>query len=288
MAKYNKGFPVAGVKLEPKDKRNFKTGAVYNLPKPEGLPDDFELEFESYNQRKSDFCSAATTALMSGLINSNRPAFEYNMAVSKALSGDPDEWGQSPKFALKAGVEGGFIGESEAPFSLKEKSPDFLRRLNNWPDLKEKAAPNRMGSFFEVTGPYDHFDNIRSAIWRFREEKKAVGVPLLWKWPLEIPVISGGSGGGGHMVAITGWKTVCDGGEDKVYLIIRNSYGPTVGDNGRHYIPREIVNENVENWGAYIYNDLPKEVAKFLSDNKLSTKFTLVAKFVLWLKSWFN
>jgi C1A family cysteine protease len=48
---------------------------------------------------------------------------------------------------------------------------------------------------------------------------------------------------------------------------LQNSWGLDVGDNGYHYVSREVINKNVSMYGAYMLVDLEKEKAEHMIEN---------------------
>ena len=272
-----------GLRELPKDPRDFQLGTIFSLPKLEELPEEFELEpLGIKNQNDTDFCTAMATCGMSELQEEAELEPAYSFALGKMISGDPEEWGQDLRKAMQAHIKYGAIRKKDSPFSLENKDSDFLRRIENWPaDLLEKAKPYKKQSFFSVSGPYDAFDNIRAAIWKFKDLKRAVGIGVEWSWDLREPIIPNlERSGSGHMIYVIGWKRL--NGETK--LVIQNSYGEEAGDNGKHYFPREIINNAVGRYGSMMFVDLPKEQAKFLVENGLSSFWLWFAKILSFLK----
>lgn len=254
---------MSGLKPLPEDTRDFKLGAIYDLPELSELPDSFVIGLpEVINQRKSDFCTMAASAAASELQEGVPLGFEWMFAVGKMLDGDVDGFGLDLRTACKAHTKFGAIERKDSPFSINSKSPDFLRRIENWPEnLFELALKHRKQSFVKVTGPYDHFDNIRATIWLFRAEKRAVITGLFWSWGhSEIKINQAKGEGEPHAVAVLGWE-----GD---YLVVQNSYGENSGQNGRHYISREVINQQVPTFGSFTFIDLdPYDVKNYYLDN---------------------
>lgn len=258
---------IGGLKPTPPDERDFKLGALYNLPKLSELPANFLVGNPTIaNQRSSDFCAAAATSTVSELQEGMPLSFEWLFAVAKMLEGNPDSFGVDLRTICKVHTKYGAIERRDAPFSVNDKSPDFLRRIENWPEeLFAKALKHRKQSFVKVTGPYDHFDNIRATLWHFRTEKRGVVSGFLWSWSNSQEMMTQfANTGQGHAVAKLGWKTIAG----VPYLIIQNSYGRSAGDEGRHYFSREVINHFVEMYGAYMFVDLsPNDIQNYYLDN---------------------
>lgn len=248
-----------------KDRRDFRLGQYYELPKLEELPDEFIFPaFESKNQRQSDFCTAYTTCLLSELQDGVRLEPAWSFAVSKFISGDKDSWGQDLRTAFKAHTKYGAIEEEDCPYNVQSNPIAFLRDIKNYPtDLWGKALKHKKQSYFLVQGKYDAFDNIRASIWFFKDFKQGVGAGLLWAFPVDQAIIPNAKirNGSGHALPYIGWKKI----DGEIYLVARNSYGKSAGENGDFYLPREVVNQFAEIYGIFMMIDVsPEEVKKEL------------------------
>jgi len=245
---------IGGLVPLPKDKRDFRLSAIVELPDLKELPETFELEPVSIkNQYGSDFCTAMATCGMSELQEGVELEPSWSFAVSKMITGDVSVWGQNMRDAMKSHVKYGAIEKEWSPYSLENKDYIFLRYISNWPvELFEKAKKHKKRTFFKVDGQYDDFDNIRATIWLFRDRKRAVGIGLDWGWSLRTKIIETLSQKKvGHMVYAIGWKKI----KDMTYLVIQNSYGKGAGDNGKHYVSREVINKMVKKYGSYVFVD---------------------------------
>lgn len=265
--------PKFGVKPNPKDRRDFKVGKSYELPDIASLPDEFKIEplFGIKDQANSDFCSAFAACYMSEVQEEVELNPEWHFMVSKVLSGDPEEWGQWPRYAMKVSVKKGDIKDSISPYDVKEDDYNKIRYEKEWPDLYDKAEKHKKQSYFEVDGPYDHFDNIRATIHKF---KSPVSFNLDFGYDLSEKFFDEPKGGSGHMMTIVGWTPD--------YAIALNQYGEDAGDEGYHYISREVINKNVEKYGGvYILIDRdPEEVKK----EQWSLWDKLINFLIKWLK----
>lgn len=247
-----------GLQVTPPDDRDFSLGAITILPSLSEIPKEMRLSYYVKNQLSSDFCSAYMSCAMSETQEGVRLEPSYSFALSKEISGDVDTWGQNIRDALKAHIKYGAIREDMAPYSVNNQSPQFLRDIKNWPDLKDAALPFRKKSFFKVTGQYDHFDNARASIAKF---KSPIGTGVNFGWPLSQVILNTiPKRGVGHAITIVGY-TVLENGNDA--LIMRNSYGPESGDQGVHYITRDVYNHFAEIYGQHIFIDLDKDDAKY-------------------------
>lgn len=275
-----------GLRETPEDLRDLETGALLRLPKLSELPDRFSLDTLGVkDQKDTDFCTAFATCTVSEMQEGVELSPEYSFALSKALSGDPDEWGQDIRVALKAHTKVGAIKKKDAPFSLENEPDSFLRRIANWPGyLKEKAGEHRKKAFLKITGPYDHYDNIRATIWHFWMkfgEKRGIVSGIKWQWGIDEFLLKGTSNDGfGHCIPYIGWELL----RNEEGLVVQNSAGKSAGILGRHLASRDTVNHFVSRYGAYMMIDLSPEEVQWYLENKL--KLTDNWLFRLWKILW--
>ena len=243
------------------DDRDFRLGAITKLPKLSELPDEFShTPLEIKDQLGSDFCPAFSSIGASELQEGVLLSPEYQFALIKELmGGDVDSFGADLRSAAGSFVRFGSIEQKDCPkgFNVAEKDPAFLRRIENWPaELKAKALIHSKKTYVQVDGPYDSFDNIRATIHLFKDEKRVPIFGVRWAWPVNNPYIETPiSGGGGHALYAIGFRKV--NGRD--YLCVVNSYGRNCGENGIFYFSREVINEFVSVYGAFMFIDLTKE-----------------------------
>src|SRR3990167_7246953 len=245
-----------------KDKHDFPLGAVFPQMDIKDILPKFELpRISPLHQKESDYCSAYGTDQMSRFQEDEEFEPSWGFAVSKLLSGDPDEWGQNLRDAFKRPVKYGSLRKADSPMSLETHDATFLRHIKNWPkDLFDKALPYKKQSYFFIDGRYDPFDNICVALYQFRDQERAVGSGVLWDWPMDNPNIPSRvpTSGFGHFIVYTGYD------REKDCLVLLNSYGPDVGDKGYFYIPRSVVNAFAGKYGAGMFVDLPAATAKMI------------------------
>lgn len=256
----------------PKDERDIKLGLVVRLPELSELPDNFEHDpLDIKDQINSDFCVGFSTCGASQLQEDDILVPEYQFALIKELmGGDVDSFGADLRVGMKSHQKIGALSEKYRPqgYTLTEKGSEFLRRIENWaPELKEKAIEHKKKAYVDVTGQYDYFDDIRAAIWLFKEEKRVPVFGVRWSWSLQNPYLEKPNDGEGHAVYACGWRTI----NGKQYLVIPNSYGTQVGDNGKFYMSREVVNAFVSIFGAFMFIDYtPDELRKIIEDKKIN------------------
>lgn len=250
-----------GLRPLPIDRRDFRLGAFVSYPKLSELPERFALTGRVWvkDQRDSDFCTQYAFCGASELQEDVRLVPEYTFAWAKRLSGTVDEWGCDLREAAKAQVKVGAIEEQHRPegFTIEEKGADFLRRVENWPnDLARKALRHRKKSYFSVLGPYEAFDDIRAAIWKFRNKKQAVVSGVMWHWDEdEVDLTGVTENGSPHAILFVGWR-----GD---YLLGVNSKGRVAHENGYFYMHKDVINYWAPLYGAFMLTDIEKDDAKY-------------------------
>lgn len=260
-----------GLLPTPKDDRDFKLGAITVLPDLKALPKNYRIEILGIkNQRDTDFCTGFATSGASEPQEGKKLSPEWVFAKSKEISGDPDEWGQEIRVSMKVHTRFGAPEASQCPLSVLNEDDQTLRRIENYPkDLELKAVKHIKKSFVSVSGQYDHFDNIRAAIWKYRKENRAVVTGVKFGWRLDqttfdyIP-----ENGEGHAMYIIGWETengICR-------LVYVNSKGESVGHNGVHYVGRAVVNHFVEKYDAFMFIDMEPEQVKYMISHGITDK----------------
>lgn len=266
--------------LKPKteDQRDRILGAAYSLPKLSEIPSEFShTPISIGDQLGSFFCTGFATCGCSALQEGEPLVFEFSYAVNGEIAGSVSMTGYELRTAMQGHRKIGAIAEVDRPlgFKLGNKDESFLADLKNWPDLKDKALKHSKSSFLSVEGPYDAFDNIRAAIWLFRKEKRGVVFGVRWSWPMNNPQINTPNDyGSGHALYACGFK-----GD---YLVVPNSYGRSVGDNGVFYIHRNVINKFVPIYGAFMFVDLTKEeYDQRVEALRNGTVFTILTKISL-------
>lgn len=248
----------AGLRPTPPDPRDFPLGAVYSLPEIAALPASFVLPHTVKDQRDTDFCTAFMTCAMSEVQEGVELEPAYSFALAKKIQGDVDEWGCDLRSALKAHTQGA-LPKSVSPFSLDNQTPNYLRRIEHWDVPQTITAPHRKKSYFKVTGPYDHFDNIRASIYKFGSP---VGIGVEFGWSPDTVLFDTITSGFGHAMTVIGFQKF----EGQDVCVLLNSLGTTAGLNGTHYITRDVLNHFVEKYSAYMFTDLSKEDAQYHLD----------------------
>jgi len=253
---------LGGLQPTQRDGRDFKLGNVTKFPSLKELPVFFDLGEKQLVNQIGDFCTGAATCAASALQEGVPLSWKYSMALSKELTGDPNSWGQQIRPAMLTHIKMGAIELNESPYEEND-TVSFLRNIKNWPNhLKILARKHMKKSVFFVNGPYDHYDNIRASLWKFRKEKRAVVSGVIWNWNISDEMLDEyKEKGTGHCILYRGFT--------EKGLIMQNSYGRKAGHNGFHIVGREVVNRNFEHFDGAMFIDINKEEAKFLHENRL-------------------
>lgn len=273
----------SGLRELPKDDRDFQLGAVFDLPTLEELPIDFRFQpLAIKDQKNSDFCTAFSYCALSELQEDVLLEPSWSFAMTKDLEGDYTTYGADLRTAAQAHTKYGALEAEQSPYNLDNKSPDFLRNPEVWnSDLIEKAKVHQKKSYFKISGPYDAFDNIRASIWKFRDKKQGVAIGVLYGWSvLDSHVWEPATKGGGHAMAVMGW--------DGEFLVVQNSYGLKSGENGFQYLHRNVINANVDRFGAFMLVDLDRTDAEYLIYNGLKADWNWLKQLIAIILNYFK
>jgi len=233
----------------PEDKHDIDLGKITLLPSLEQLPEQFSIGHGPIHHQEKDgnddFCTAYGTVGMSYLMDNMEGSPEWVFAASKEISGDNEGFGQNMRTAFKTWVKYGSPLKAEVEVPEKSKR----RYLSNY-DSSLIGDVLKKKTYVTCKGQYDGYDNIRASLWKFKEEKRAAGIGLVFSWSLhKVYLEKPQDNGFGHFMYATGWKNG--------YLECINSYGKEAGDNGIHYVSREVINYFVDKYGAMMLIDMP-------------------------------
>lgn len=288
-----------GLTQRMEDKRDFKFGSIFSLPKLVELPKTgFHVAepMSIKNQdamRADDFCTGY--ALSSVMEDADKVPLNpiYMFAAIKEIAGDVSGWGADLRSAAKAACKIGTIAEVDFPFKDTENVYD-LRDMRKFPkELKNKAAEYKKKAYFEVDGQHDLFDNMRATLWANRGERRSILTGALWRneWTYTDGGIlpSGGytSKGFGHAFKVFG-QEIKNG---EMHLCLQLSNGDHIGNKGIFYAPRALVNSEFT-FGSYTFKDLSREDVEYMlqygikaNDNWLTQFFkTLLTNFKIYGK----
>lgn len=264
---------------ENKDKRNYSFSKVFGSVLP---TEDFMVgqPLEIKDQKNTDFCTAYGTTSLSELQEGVLLSPEFQFAKIKEIQGYWQSWGASIQDAFKSLVQWGSLEAKDSPYKVGQNTRNEIANWDNWEDqwaLERKAEKHKKMSYFKVDGPHDIFDNIRSALWLNRTEKRGVGLGCAWRrmWThADGGVIPNKPQNGsiGHFFILIGQKTI--GG--RTYLVAQNSIGQA-GDHGLYYFPREVVNREFV-YGSYTCKDISSKQARKISWTLLQRLRYLIKK----------
>jgi len=241
----------------------FHIDECFDLPPLSELKESYFVELRPVKiQKDTDFCGAFASCLVSEFQEGVELSPEWTFAATKKLfNEDPDSFGLDLQQVCHTHIKVGAVEKKDAPYSLENKDASFLRRIENWPDLYDKAAIHKKGSYWRIRATdSDDFDTLKRTLWKFKNEKCGVLFGVSWCWPLsQVKMETLCPNGGGHALAGIGWTP------DGIY--VQNSYGKEAGMNGRHFFSREIINASSDKYGMFCFHDLPAEQAKHLMEN---------------------
>jgi len=218
--------------------------------------------------------------ILAGLMKDNGDYCDplYQMAKIKQVRGEWQSYGANLRDAAQALVKYGSIKKNQSPFTYGERLPsdrnrDFLANWNNWPiALDLKAIKMCLGSFFSVDGPYDAFDNIRSALYLNYKSGVKIAINSGLNWRPEWNVSPGGivsenydvSAGGPHAIKLFGQVVV----NNIPYIAMQQSWGNGAGNNGVYLLSRKVINNEFKaGYGTFCFKQLPKVLASYYNEN---------------------
>lgn len=227
--------------------------------------------------------AAMNLSLLSMLIHENGDDFDelYQMAKIKQIRGEYKSFGANLHDAAMALVKYGSLPRSKTPFTfgtgkITDRNRDFLANWLNWPSaLDQIAAQHKVGSFFNVDGAGDTFDNIRSALWLNASKSQGYEVMFGLNWRPEWTYAAGGvideayssSAGNGHCIKLIGQKMI--GGVP--FLVLQNSWGKQYGDGGLYYVSRRVINAEFKaGYGAITFKRVAAALAQYYAENGIN------------------
>ena len=252
-----------GLKPHKIDGKEFNFGSIFGYPDLKELPANFLVgnPLEIKQQYETDMCLAFTLASVREQQEEVLLSPEYIFKRIKEIEGDWQEWGADPKTGAKA-VLNGIIEKLESPYHLEKDTRNYIANPENWNTTYDTLAEKHktQGYFWiEAAKGLDMFDAIRSALYRFKDEKRAIASGAEWKqsWLSaekgQIPKIYFDKTGTPHAFAIIGWTE-----EDE--LILQLSNGTRIGLQGLFYMPRSVANKEL--LFALMFADYPENETK--------------------------
>ena len=274
-----------GLRATPHDDRDFSFGAVVGIASLAELPKEYRVgdPLVVKDQGETDMCTAyALTAVSEDQEGVALSPF-FTFGKTKKITGEKDEWGADLRSACKSGVGDGFlelfgstIDAVKRPATQEERdqAAEWMRISSTDEYL---AQQHKKKTFFAVDGPYDVFDNMRSAMWRARSERRSVFTGCKWRqeWtnaPGGVIDAVGSGSAFGHALKAFGWE------DDRMILQLSN--GAAIGDQGIFKISRDALNEAFT-FGAFTFMDMPREEAEAAIEKR--ERKSAVSTFFSWL-----
>ena len=179
--------------------------------------------------------------------------------------------------------------QEELEMGATEEGTDLQTQLATGVDKgftfqNSSSRGDNASAYFWITknNGLDIFDSMRRAI---QDMKRPLTAGIMWK--NEWDNMSGGiikdtgqTNLGGHAVKIAGWKQI----NGIPYLVIQNSWGVSMGDNGLFYFPREVANVVFGSYGIGYWSDDPTQKIKKLG----FLNALLVNLYNLYVKLWYQ
>ena len=259
------------------DLRDYKHSVVFGAI---SLPETFIIEnLKIKNQDNSDLCTAFAVTTASEAQECIELSPEYQFQKIKYLMGDFDDWGADLRTAVKSLVKFGSLESSKNPFPLGVVSRDFIANWANWDvTLDYQALVHQKKTYFSILG----YEDIKQAIY---QHKTPVITGALWRtsW------IYSGNGivnseyeqdGFGHAFVFIGWKKI----NNKEYLVAHLSNGESIGDKGRFYFSKDIVDKECS-FGNFVIVDMPRDKADYYNSNGVSIRDNWLTLFLKQAKS---
>lgn len=146
------------------------------------IPDHFVIPdiVGPVDQVSTDFCTAYTTRELCSDLDGVVYDENWNVATTGKIVGSPILGGTSAQDAMRAPIVYGSLKVSEAPAGMtwEQKGPAFIADADNWPPPTFLyAAKHEQVASLVVDGPYDAFDNLRSAMVK---NNRSVGLATKW------------------------------------------------------------------------------------------------------------
>lgn len=257
-----------GLKKLPVDKRDFTLAGLFGQISISDVPGNFIVKEPLIwkDQGDSDLCSAYACTEVSEDQEGMELLPEYQFFKTKVISGDPEQWGADLRSACKVGPKFGYLpkaGYEQYSGIAREQVVDPA----TWPAALDTVAfLQRKQSYFDATtGKYDLFDNLRSHLWQHRADNSTIVTGAMWRslWteaPGGVILKTQVPGESGHAFKLYGSEII----NGEPYIIAQLSNGVDIGDRGRFYFPREVINREFTGFGAYMFKDIAPEVAQKL------------------------
>lgn len=267
-----------GLLPTPKEKMKYDSKRIFGALDPSILPYEFSVgePLEIKNQGGTFCCVAFSLTSVSedqeGIIL--EPAYTVKNISELAGSKNWVWQGTSLDIGAKAALKG-FIPRANSPYSTEKDEVLTYAEPANWMPLHDEIGQTHAKQAWFWIKEKDMFNAIRSVLYMFKEEKRSVQTGVIWcqEWTNQTHIDNYGTPIGGHAIKIFGWK-----GD---YLRIQNSYGKGIGENGTHWIHKNVVNKYLQ-FGALHFADMPAGLSHEQAIEK--SKITIMEKMITALK----
>jgi hypothetical protein len=285
------GIALRPARKDPRD-RLFGFHRVFGAAPLADLPGDFDVDagltMPDQNAAGDDTeCTAYTVTDMAA--DQDGIAYEPDIQYAKTLlvmGARPDQQGADLRAAFKSGVAFGFLPKSSVPEALRDLPQEATSDWKTWPPgLDAVMAGHRKPAYFPIAGPYDFFDNVRSAMrvaFVAHGEKRPVGMGTPWyaefgsvgrdgileEHPEEIV--------SWHAYKVSGFATRNSRGrlirDGEVFLKIKAWQGRGYGDGGYVYMSRSLASLVMRPWGTYagMYQDVSQGTIEDLKAQRVT------------------
>ncbi len=220
------------------------------------IPDfnnDVGLEME--DQGGTPFCADYTVNGVRG--NEDKKIYAKGFIykeVLKLFGLPPTQQGIGLKDAFAIANTVGVLPAEYAPVTWEKDGQLKVADYHYWPDsLYDISKNNKDDAYYFLDGPYDHFDNARSAMWLSREanQNRTIGVGTPWYYEYmnvkkDGILPEGKKIGSWHAHEVCGQKTI----NGEPHLIDKSHQGKRVGDDGFLYLKRAEFNKMMDEPGA--------------------------------------
>lgn len=290
-----KKIPQNGISKTRHDTRDFSLAGMYRQIDIKEVPKvDFETRVPLVKDQgnETDTCSAFAVTSVSEDQELVELVPEFQFYVTKMLiSKDPDSWGADLRDACLSVAKYGSLPRYaiEQGFRVPQNR-DLILNKDSWlPEWFDLAAAYKKATVFKVDGRYDTFDNIRTALWQFRNEKRSLVGGVSWQsaWTdMADGLINEDTGeeGFGHALKIYGQKII----NGIPYLKVQLSNGTAIGDKGIFYFSRDVVNKTFTEYGQFMFKDIERKTVEVYKTQGIRATDNFFIKLVAFIKHFLN
>jgi len=233
--------------------KRFTTKALQFAAIPQLPISLFRIRYECLDQGDSTRCAAYAAVINGQYIHGQTFSIDWQVnKISRIQGYSVDGTGSDPNAAMNSQTyskEGGYLPSNmwtlTAPALLDRYAQDYSTR-----------------AFVKPASGKDVFDSICVELFRAYHEQRGACVQMFTGWydnfsQPEIRTI-------GNLLGYHSYLAIDfnrqDQNEDNHYLVLQNSYGRNMGENGYHKMYRPVVNKLLSGWGSSC--KIPVELTK--------------------------